>query len=55
MNRTVPDDPFSDEPQMGWWYALLNSFPFVFLPLVAVLGVLCSLVMPYLTGVYKLP
>lgn len=34
-----------------FWYSVLNMFPFVFLPLVAVLGVLCSLIMPYLTGV----
>lgn len=34
-----------------FWYSVLNMFPFVFLPLVAVLGVLCALIMPYLTGV----
>lgn len=31
--------------------AVLNSFPFVFLPLVCVIALLCALLMPLLTGV----
>lgn len=39
------------DPQCRFWYGVLNMFPFIFLPAVALVGVLCSLIMPYLTGV----
>ncbi len=39
------------DPAERWWLGLLQAFPFVFLPLVAALGILCSIVMPFLTGV----
>ena len=35
-----------------FWYGVLNVFPFVFLPLVALIGVLCALIMPWLTNAY---
>ncbi|QDU61168.1 hypothetical protein Pan216_20220 [Planctomycetes bacterium Pan216] len=34
-----------------YWYAVLNLFPFIFWPTLAVGGIVCSLIMPWLTGV----
>jgi hypothetical protein len=30
------------------WYMVLNMYPFVFIPLVAVISVLCAIVLPVL-------
>lgn len=38
-------------PEPDLWYKILTVFPFLFLPIVALIGLLLSLVMPYLTGV----
>lgn len=34
-----------------YWYGFLTAFPFVFVPLVAVLGILAAWIMPWLSGV----
>ena len=41
-----------DDPSRRFWFSVLNMFPFIFLPLVALAGLIAALVMPYLTGVY---
>lgn len=33
------------------WYSVLSQFPFYFLPITAVIGIVLSIVMPHLTGV----
>lgn len=47
-------DNFSSPPvdsKDNYWYGVLNMFPFIFLPLIALIGIVASIVMPYLTGV----
>jgi hypothetical protein len=51
MHRADPTKPPTVSANREFWYSVLNIFPFIFLPLVALIGVLCSIVMPYLTGV----
>lgn len=43
-------DPASREPEptQETWYRVLTSFPFLFFPLVASIGLLVSLIMPLL-------
>ncbi|MFO0946604.1 MAG: hypothetical protein U1D30_11755 [Planctomycetota bacterium] len=45
--------PLEEEipPEPELWYKILTVFPFIFLPIVALIGLLLSVVMPYLTGV----
>lgn len=37
-------------PGQRYWAAVLTAFPFVFIPLVAVLGLLAAVIGPWLTG-----
>lgn len=37
-------------PSQRFWTGVLTAFPFVFIPLVAVLGLLAALIAPWLTG-----
>jgi hypothetical protein len=34
------------DPQHRFWYAVLNMCPFIFLPLVALIAILCAIFMP---------
>ena len=36
------------DPRQRFWFAVLNMFPFVFLPLAAAIAILASVLMPYL-------
>jgi hypothetical protein len=46
-----PDRNDSTPPKPELWYAVLTSYPFLYLPVVAVVGILCSVILPILTGV----
>jgi hypothetical protein len=35
------------------WYGVLTAFPFLYLPTVALAGILCAIIMPILTGASK--
>lgn len=48
-SKTV--EPAFGEPRPTTWYDVLSAFPFLFLPIVVLIGILCAVVMPYLTGV----
>ncbi|MGL4464873.1 MAG: hypothetical protein ACRC1K_22205 [Planctomycetia bacterium] len=50
---TTHDDRRRIEETAGHgWAGVLRMFPFIFLPLVTLVGMLCALIMPYLTGVH---
>lgn len=54
MNNShdLPTEPSRDLKQ-NYWFGVLNMFPFIFLPLIALIGIVASIVMPYLTGVHS--
>lgn len=47
------EGPVERGPSYGFWYDFLNMFPFLFIPLVAIVGILLAIVMPVLTGAYR--
>ena len=46
-----PSRPVPSDKRDLFWTGVLNLFPFFFLPIVAMIGVILAMVMPYLTGV----
>ena len=37
----------------SYWLKFLTDFPFVFFPIVAIIGIICSIIMPIVTGAHS--
>lgn len=51
MAKEKSEPERTSSAERPFWYQVLTMFPFLFFPIVALVGILLSIVMPYLTGV----
>lgn len=51
MAKEKRETEHTSNAERPFWYQVLTIFPFLFFPIVALVGIFLSIVMPYLTGV----
>ena len=51
QSPNAESQPKENESPRRFWFGILNSFPFVFLPIVILIAVACAIILPMLRGV----